>query len=160
VAAHHSLSPPGIHHSLGRLRAGTVEIEEGTACDLEKELRSVGEVSLPKAVEHLHRQAAWIDRRLDHDRRHCAHQYRLGDALGAVPADVARDFASTCRVADHEYVPKFERLHQLGEVVRVLIHVVPVPWLTRATMAAPVVSDAAKTIRSEVEHLRLPGVAA
>ena len=73
------------------------------------ELRAVGGDAGADLVEHVDRQAARVGRRLQHQRRHRADQHRLGDALGAVPADVARDFAAAGRMADEHRVLQVER---------------------------------------------------
>jgi hypothetical protein len=64
------------------------------------------------AVEHLDRRAAGIGRRLQHQRRHRADQHGLGDALGAVAADIARDFAAAGGVADMDRVFQVEFFDQ------------------------------------------------
>ena len=46
------------------------------------------------------------------------------------------------------------------EVGRIVIHVVPVGDLTRPAVAAPVVRDDAEALAEEVQHLRVPVVAA
>ena len=60
----------------------------------------------------------------------------------AVAADVARDLAAAGRVADVDGVLQVERLDERGEVVGVRVHVVAVPRLARAAVAAAVVGDA------------------
>jgi len=50
-------------------------------------------------------------------------------------------------------VLQVEVLHELGQVVGVGIEVIAVPRLARAAVAAPVVRDAAKAARGEIEHL-------
>ncbi len=160
VAAHHSLRPPGLDHSLRDLGPRPIEAEEGATGDVEEELRAVGQIGLAKAVEDLHRQAAGICRGLHHDRRHGAHQHRPRDAAGAMPADVARHLAAAGGVADHRHVLHVQRREQLVQVVGIGVHVVALPGLAGAAMAAPVVGDAAKAVRCQVEHLRLPCVRA
>jgi hypothetical protein len=46
--------------------------------------------------------------------RNGADQHRLGDTLGAVPADIARDLAAAGRVADVDRILDVEPGHQLG----------------------------------------------
>ena len=98
--------------------------------------------------------------RLQHQRRHRADQHRLGDALRAVAADVARDFAAAGRVADVDRVLQIERLDQRREIVGVGVHLVAVPRLARSAVAAAVVRDAAVAVRGEEHHLVFPGVGA
>ena len=112
------------------------------------------------AVEHLDRQAAGIGGRLQHQRRHRADQHGLRHALRAVAADVARHLAAAGRVADVDGVLQIERFDQRREIVGVGVHVVAVPGLARAAVAAAVVGDAAVAVRRQEEHLVLPGVGA
>jgi hypothetical protein len=68
-------------------------------------------------------------------------EHGLGHALGAVAADVARHFAAAGRVADQHGVLQVQRFDDGGEVVGVGVHVVAVPGLARAAVAAAVVRD-------------------
>ena len=111
-------------------------------------------------VEHLDRHAAGIGRRLQHQRRHGADQHRLGDALRAVAADIAGDFAAAGGVADMDRVLQIERSTERGEIVGVGVHVVAVPGLARAAVAAAVMRDAAVAARGQKEHLVFEGVRA
>ena len=79
---------------------------------------------------------------------------------GAVPADVARDLAAAGGEADEDHVAQVERLDQRRQVVGVVVHVVAVPHLGRAAVAAAVVGDRAEAVVGEEELLRLPAVAA
>ena len=106
------------------------------------------------------RQAAGIGCRLQHQRRDGADQHGLGHALRAVAADVAGDFAAAGRVADVDGVLQVERFDELREVVGVGVHVVAVPGLARAAVAAAVVGDAAVAARGQEEHLVFEGVGA
>jgi hypothetical protein len=89
-----------------------------------------------------------------------ADQHGLGDALGAVAADVARHLAAAGGVADVDRVLQVELADELGEVVGVGVEVVAVPGLARAAVAAAIVRDAAVAARGEEEHLVLEGVGA
>src|SRR4029453_6789601 len=51
-----------------------------------------------------------------------------------------------------------ERFDERREIVGVSVHVVAVPGLARATVAAPVVGDAAISVGSQEEHLIFPGI--
>src|SRR2546421_10970708 len=48
---------------------------------------------------------------------------------------------------------QIESLSKLGEIVGVGVHMVAAPWLTRTSMAAPVVRYATISVRSQEEHL-------
>jgi hypothetical protein len=54
---------------------------------------------------------------------------------------------------------KVEFLRQLGEVVCVSVHVVPLPRLAGTAVPTPVMGDAAKATRSQEKHLVFKGVA-
>ena len=73
-------------------------------------------------------------------------------------ADVAGDLAAAGGVADQDGVVQVERLDQLREVVGVGVHVVAVPRLAGAAVAAAVVGDAAVAVGGQEEHLVVPGV--
>ena len=66
---------------------------------------------------------------LQHQRRYGADQHGLCDALGAVPADIAGDFAAAGRMPDMDRVLQIELLDELGQIVRIGVHVVAVPGL-------------------------------
>ena len=84
----------------------------------------------------------------------------LATRFGAVAADVARDLAAARRVADVDRVLQVERFDERREVVGVGVHVVAVPGLARAAVAAAVVRDAAVAVRRQEDHLVFPGVGA
>ena len=140
------------------LAPGRLKPKNGPLADLEEELRAVGQVGLAEAVEDLHRQPAGIGGRLHHDRRHRTHQDRLRDALRAVASDEPRHLAAARRVADHRGALQIEGFEDLREIVGIRVHVVAVPGLAGAAMAAAVMGDAAVAVRGQEEHLRLPGV--
>ena len=56
-------------------------------------------------------------------------------------------------MSDMNYIFQIELLYQLGEIVGVGVHIVAAPWLTRTAVTAPVMGDAAISMRSEKEHL-------
>ena len=155
----HPLQPEGVAQALRDLRARPVGAVERGAEVLE-ELRAVGQDGGADLVEDLDRQAAGIGGRLQHQRRDRADQHGLGDALRAVAADVAGDFAAAGGVADVDRVLQVERLDQRREVVGVGVHVVAVPRLAGAAMAAAVVRDAAVAACGQEDHLVFPGVGA
>jgi hypothetical protein len=119
---------------------------------------AVGQLAGAQAVEHLARQAARIGLGLEHQRRHRRDQAGLGDACGAVAADITRHFAAARRKAEQHRVPDVQVVEQLGQVVGVVVHVVAVPRLARAAVAAAVVGDAAVALAGEEDHLRFPAV--
>jgi hypothetical protein len=75
-----------------------------------------------------------------------------------VATDVARDLATSRREADQDDIPKIERADERREVIGVGVHLVAVPGLTGAAVAAAVVSDAAQAVGRQREHLRFPAV--
>ena len=75
-------------------------------------------------------------------------------------ADIAGDFAAAGRVADVDRVLQVERFDERREIVGVGVHVVAVPGLARAAVAAAVMGDAAIAAGGQEEHLVLEGVRA
>ena len=124
------------------------------------ELRAVGLNAGAELIERPRAACRRIGRRLQHQRRHGADQHCLRHALGAVAADIAGDLAAAGRVADVDGVLEVELLDQFREIVGVGVHVVAVPRLARAAMAAAIMGDAAIAARREEEHLVLEGVGA
>jgi hypothetical protein len=61
-------------------------------------------------------------------------------------------------MADVDYVFQGERLDELGQVVRISVHVVAVPGLAGTPMAAPVMGYAAAPSRGEKKHLVFPRI--
>src|SRR2546425_1107335 len=149
----------GVAEPLGDVRARSVGAIERTAQVFE-ELRTVGLDPRANPIEDLHRQAAGICGGLQHQRSNRTDQHRLGHARAAMPADVARDLAASSRVSHMNRLAQIERLNELGEVVRVGVHVVAVPRLARSAVAAPVVRDTAVSVRGEKDHLVVPRVGA
>ena len=83
---------------------------------------------------------------LQHRRRYRADQRRLRHTALAVAADVASHLAATGRVPDVDGVAQVEVRGQGGQVIGVVVHVVAVPRLGRAPVAAPVVGDRAVAV--------------
>src|SRR5437899_2704994 len=77
-----------------------------------------------------------------------------------MPADVAGDFPATGRMAHVDGVRQIERLDERRQIVRVGVHLVAIPRLTRSAVAAPIVCDASVAARREKDHLVFPGVSA
>src|SRR5690606_7101794 len=75
-----------------------------------------------------------------------------------VAPDVAHHLASTRRVADEHDIVQVELLDERGEVIGECVHVVAVPRLVGAAVAAPVVGDASVAAGCEEEHLFVPGI--
>ena len=63
--------------------------------------------------------------------------------LGAVTADVARHLAASGGEPDEGDITEVERLDDGGEIIGVGVHLVAVPRLCRAAVAAAVMGDAA-----------------
>ncbi len=80
------------------------------------------------------------------------------DALGAVAADVAGDFAAAGGVADVNGVVQIERFGERREIIGVGVHLVAFPGLIGAAMAAAIVGDAAETAVGQENHLVFEGV--
>ena len=153
----HALQPERFAYALGDLRARPVVAIERQGQILE-ELRAIGLDAGSQLIEHLDRQAAGIGGGLQHERRDRTDEHGFGDALGAVAADVAGDFAAAGGMADMDGALEAKRVHQLGEVVGVSVKVVAVPGLARAPVSAAVMSDATITSLRQEEHLVLEGI--
>ncbi len=152
---HHSLQPERLTHAFGDLRARPVVAVERQA-EILPELRAISEHirrGLPSnasigsppglaVVFNINGGTAPIS-------------YGFGDALRAVPADVAGHFAAARGVAHVNGVLQIERLDQRRKVVGVGVHVVAVPRLARPAMAATVMGDATVAARGQEEHLVL-----
>ncbi len=72
--------------------------------------------------------------------------------------DVAGDFAAAGRMADMDHILEIEFFDKFREIVGVSVKIVAVPGLLRATMAAPVMCDAAVATLGQKEHLVLKGI--
>jgi hypothetical protein len=129
VPGPHPLEPEQVHHALRNLSPGSVGPEERTAGKILVELRAVGQGAQADLVERLHRQAAGIGRRLQHQRRDGGDQRGLGHPLRAVAADIAGHFAPAGGEADEDGVFEVQRFEEFREVVGIGIHVVTIPGL-------------------------------
>src|SRR5246127_919978 len=107
-APHHPHAPPILNDALRYLRAWTVETVKRSSCDVQIELRPVGGDLRLKSVEDVLRQAPRIGRRLNHERRHRADQYGLGNATFAVARDVTRDLAAPGGMSNMDGVLEIE----------------------------------------------------
>jgi hypothetical protein len=141
--------------------ARPVEAVEGTAREIEIELRPVVGERLAQAIEYLDRQAARISRRLHHDRRHGGdkHELRHAPLTLTMLSDVVGRFATAGGVPDMDRISQVQMLYHGGSVGRVVIHVMTVAHLRRAAMAAPVMSDDAVALFEKIHQLRIPIVA-
>ena len=137
-------------------RARPVVAVERPARELEVELRPVGGKLFPQAVEHLERQAAGVGWCLHHDRWHGADEHQLRDPALAVAGDGAGRLAAAGGVTDMDGVAQVQLRDDLGDIGRVVVHVVPLPDLGRPAVAAAVVGDDSITLVDEMEHLRIP----
>src|ERR1700692_1011336 len=59
-------------------------------------------------------------------------------------------------MSDHDGVLKVESVEQLREIVRVSIHIVAIPGLSRTAMTSAVMRDYAITALAEKQHLSVP----
>lgn len=75
-------------------------------------------------------------------------------------SDIAGNLTAARRVADHCHVVQIQALYELGEIVGVLIHVVTVPRLSRAAVAAAIVSNDAEASLAQEQHLSIPRICA
>ena len=73
-------------------------------------------------------------------------------------ADVARHLAAAGGVPDVDGVVQIEVPGQLGQVIGIVVHVVPLTDLRGAAMPAPVVGDDPVAVVQEEEHLGVPVV--
>src|SRR5690606_20909385 len=89
---------------------------------------------------------------------HSRHERDFRDARRAMAADVSGHLSTAGRETDEDHIAEIEMLDQLGQVVGIMIHIVSVPRLARAAVAAPVVGNDAETVVREMKHLRFPTV--
>jgi hypothetical protein len=75
-----------------------------------------------------------------------------------MPAQIAGNLAASGGVTHHHGVFQIERFEEFGEIVSVSVHLVAVPRLAGAAIAAPVVSDDAIAELAQKQHLRVPCV--
>jgi hypothetical protein len=59
-------------------------------------------------------------------------------------------------MANHRSFFDVKMVQKLGEIVGILIHIVALPWLAGAAVAAAIMRDDA--MLSEEQHLRVPGI--
>ena len=72
--------------------------------------------------------------------------------------DVAHDLAATGGVPDVDGIPQIEMVGHGRQIVGVVVHVVTVADLARASVAPPIVGDHAVAVAEEEQHLVVPVV--
>ena len=95
---------------------------------------------------------------LHHERRHRTDEDRLGHPVLAVAGDVAHHLAPAGRVADVHGVVEVEVRDYRGQVVGVVVHVVPVAGLGRAAVAPAVGGHDPVALTQEEQELGVPVV--
>ena len=159
-AAHHALAPPVPDHRLRCRCARAVEAVERTGREIEVELRPVGGELPAQIVEDADRQTARIAFRLQHEWGDCADQHKLGHATAAVSRDIAHGFAAAGGMSDVDGIAQVKVVDDRRGIGRVMIHVVAVADLARASVTAAIVGDHAISLADEVQHLGIPVVGA
>jgi hypothetical protein len=96
-----------------------------------------------------------IGRRLDHQRRNRADERCLRHAIRAMPRDVADYFAAAGRVTDMHGILEVQVRGQRRQVIGIVIHIVTVCRLARASMAAAVMGDDPIAAIQEENELRI-----
>src|SRR4029078_7680556 len=89
-------------------------------------------------------------------RRHSANDRRLRHALVAMTSEITHHLAAAGRVADVDRILEVEMIRDGLQIVGIVVHVVPVAGLSRATMSTPVSRNDAETFAEEKKHLRVP----
>ena len=102
--------------------------------------------------------AAGILLGLNHNWRNRSDQHGFRHPLRSVTADVTREFAAAGLVAHVNRVLEIKRCRQFREVIGVCIQIVSIPRLTRSTVSAAIMRDAAITALRQKEHLVFEGV--
>src|SRR3989440_4798447 len=151
----HRPQPERVPEALRHLGARPVGAVEGGA-EILVELRAVRADAGADLVERLDWRAAWIGLRLQHQWRHRAYQHGLGQARGAVAADVAGHLTAAGGMADQHRLVQIERVEERRQIVSVGVHVVTVPGLAGSAMAATVVGDRAIAMGGHEDQLVVP----
>jgi hypothetical protein len=71
-------------------------------------------------------------------------------------SQIAGNLAAAGGMPDHNDLLEVERVKQNGEIVGVSVHLIAVPSLGGAAVAAPVVRDHAIALLAEIQHLSVP----
>src|SRR3989440_9424943 len=151
----HRPQPERVPEALRHLGARPVGAVEGGA-EILVELRAVRADAGADLVERLDWRAAWIGLRLQHQWRHRAYQHGLGQARGAVAADVAGHLTAAGGMADQHRLVQIERVEERRQIVSVGVHVVTVPGLAGSPMAATVMGDRAIAMGGHEDQLVVP----
>ena len=69
-----------------------------------------------------------------------------------MPGDIVDDLAASGRMADVDRVVEIEIRGQCGQIIGVVVHVVPIAGLRRAAVPPPVVGDNPIAVAQE-EHI-------
>lgn len=93
---------------------------------------------------------------LDHQRRNRADQNRHRSPGFTVPREVPHDFSPASGVADVNRVVQIKMLDQRRKVISVMIDIMPIGRLRRATVTSPIMRDHTKTPLQEEQHLVIP----
>ncbi len=158
--ANHALAPPVADDAFAGLDARAVVAVERPGWHIPVELRAIaGDLGL-EAVEHRFGQATRITGSLHHQWRYGGDQHCLGHLVLRVPSHVAHHFTATGRVTDMHGALDAQVSDDRRHIVGIVVHVVAVPHLAGAAMAAAVVGDHAVTLGEEEQHLRIPVVGA
>src|SRR3989442_596852 len=153
----HRPQPERVPRALRDLGTRSVGPEEGGA-EILVELRTIGTQTGAELIEHLNGEAAWIGRRLEHQRGYRSHQHGLSEARGPVAADVAGHLAAAGGMAHQHRVVQIERVEERRQVVGVVVQVVAVPGLAGSSTATTVMGDGAIAPGGHEESLVVPGI--
>ena len=157
VPTRHPLQPERVAEALVDVLVAVVP-EERPVREVAVELGPVRGLAGPDPVEHVERQPLGVVVGLQHERWHGRHEHEPGDPCGAVPPHVVDDLAATRGVPDQGEVVQVERLDEGGQVVGVGVHLVAVPGLGGATVAAAVVGDDPVTVLGQEPRRGIPGI--
>ena len=75
-----------------------------------------------------------------------------------MPPQVPCDFSAASGMSNKDDPIQVQLLKQFGKVVCIGVHVIAGPGLIRASMAATIVRDYAKSMGAKEEHLRVPSI--
>ncbi|MNF95797.1 hypothetical protein D3C84_785660 [compost metagenome] len=124
------------------------------------ELRAVGRQLRLQVVEHRLGQAAGVAGGLHHQRWHRRQDRRLAGAVLAVAGQVMHHLAAAGGMSDMHCAAYPQVIDHRRHVIGVMVHVVAIPDLAGAPVAAAVMGDNPITLGQEEQHLRIPVVTA
>src|SRR5260370_42276791 len=93
---------------------------------------------------------------LHHQRRHGADDRRPGHILIAMTGEITPHLAAASRMADVNRILQVEMIGDGLQIVSVMVHVMSVAGLTRATMSAAISRNDAIAFAEKKKHLRVP----